>query len=73
MGTPGRRRLAHDVAIFRDPAEALQAYRDKEQRFADDVHIEVVLIGSDSLDTARRTHANYFDGTAGLERLLPSA
>jgi hypothetical protein len=32
----------------------------------------VVLIGSDSLDTVRRTHANYFDGTAALERLLPT-
>jgi hypothetical protein len=65
--------LHHDVAIFWDPAEALKAYGDTEQRFADDVHIEVVLIGSDSLDTVRRTHANYFDGAAGLERLLPTA
>jgi hypothetical protein len=65
--------LHQDVAMFQDPAEALQAYGDAEQRLAGEVHIEVVLIGSDSLDTVRRTHANYFDGTAGLERLLPTA
>ena len=65
--------LHQDVAIVQDPAAALQAYGEAEQRFVDDEHIEVVLIGSDSLETVRRTHANYFDGTAGLERLLPSA
>jgi hypothetical protein len=65
--------LHQDVATFQDPAEALQAYGDAERQFAADEHIEVVLIGSDSLDTVRRTHANYFDGTAGLERLLPTA
>jgi len=32
----------------------------------------VALIGSDSLDTVRLTHANEFDGTAALERLLPA-
>ena len=37
---------------------------------ADHEHTEVVLSGSDSLDTVRRTHANEFDGTAALERLL---
>jgi hypothetical protein len=65
--------LHQDVASFQDPATALQAYSEAELQFADDEHIEVVLIGSDSLDTVRRTHANYFDGTAGLERLLPTA
>jgi len=32
----------------------------------------VVLIGSDSLDTVRRTHANCFAGTDAVERLLPA-
>jgi len=27
---------------------------------------------TNSLDTVRRTHADYFDGTAALERLLPA-
>ena len=55
-----------------DPAEALSAYDAAERHFAEQAHIEVVLIGSDSLDTVRRTHANYFGGTAALERLLPA-
>lgn len=30
--------------------------------------VEIVLIGSDSLETVKVTHANYFDGTvAGLK------
>jgi hypothetical protein len=27
-----------------------------------DSNLEIVLIGSDSLDTIRSTHGNYFDG-----------
>jgi predicted metal-dependent HD superfamily phosphohydrolase len=64
--------LYQDVTVFADPAEALSAYDAAERHFAELEHIEVVLIGSDSLDTVRRTHANYFDGTAALERLLPA-
>lgn len=63
--------LHQDVTVI-DPAEALHAYDAAERHFAEQEHIEVVLIGSDSLDTVRRTHANYFDGTAALERLLPA-
>jgi hypothetical protein len=64
--------LHQDVTVVVDPAEALHAYDAAERHFAVQEHIEVVLIGSDSLDTLRRTHANYFDGTAALERLLPA-
>ena len=64
--------LHQDIAVFADPADALHAYDAAERHFAKQAHIQVVLIGSDSLDTVRRTHANYFDGTAALERLLPA-
>jgi hypothetical protein len=64
--------LRQDVTIFVDPAKALSAYDAAERHFAEQAQIEVVLIGSDSLDTVRRTHANYFDGTDALERLLPA-
>ncbi|SIL05349.1 hypothetical protein [Mycobacteroides abscessus] len=30
--------------------------------------IEIVLIGSDSLDTVKVTHANYFDGTVAVSK-----
>jgi hypothetical protein len=61
-----------DIAVFADAADALRAYDAAERHLAEQEPIEVVLIGSDSLDTVRRTHANYFDGTAALERLLPA-
>ncbi len=30
--------------------------------------IEIVLIGSDSMETVRVTHANYFNGTAAVSQ-----
>ena len=64
--------LHQDIAVFADAADALRAYDAADRHFAEQEHIEVVLLGSDSLDTVRRTHANHFDGTAALERLLPA-
>ncbi len=64
--------LHQEVTVFVDVADALRAYDAAERHFTEQEHIEVVLIGSDALDTVRRTHANYFDGTAALERLLPA-
>lgn len=45
----------------------MAAYAEKEREIGELGHasaIEIVLIGSDSLDTVRLTHANYFDGSA---------
>lgn len=44
-----------------------QLERDHDQK---DTAIEIVLIGSDSLETVRLTHANYFDGTATVSKYL---
>jgi hypothetical protein len=30
--------------------------------------VEIVLIGSDSLETVKVTHANYFDGTVAVSK-----
>lgn len=49
---------------------AIEAYSATERRYDKESLIEVVLIGSDSLETVRRTHANYFDGTVALQRYL---
>lgn len=49
---------------------AVAAYSETERRYTHDQMIEVVLIGSDSLDTVKRTHANYFDGTVALSKYL---
>lgn len=49
---------------------ALAAYAELERKHQDDRMIEIVLIGSDSIDTVRLTHANYYDGTAAVSKYL---
>ena len=41
----------------------MEAYTAKERHFQGQRRIEIVLIGSDSIDTVKRTHANYFEQT----------
>jgi hypothetical protein len=53
--------LAHVDEFGTDHAAALAAYADAEQRFRDDSNVEVVLLGSDSLETIHRTHSSYFE------------
>lgn len=55
---------------FHDVDEAIEAYEAAEGRHDLSDKIEVVLIGSDSIETVRETHANYFDGTVALARAL---
>jgi len=57
----------------RDADRAVEAYTEKEREFADRPRVEVVLIGSDSLDTIRRTHANYFSDSPALFHYLKAA
>ncbi len=49
-----------------DSDRAVAAYAAKESQYKDDEAIEIVLVGSDSLETVRITHANYFDGSAAI-------
>lgn len=42
------------------PEQARDLYRDYEERFKQSDGYEVVLIGSDSIETIRKTHAHYF-------------
>jgi hypothetical protein len=55
---------------FADTDAAVLAYEEHEARYDANDKIEVVLIGSDSIETVRQTHANYFDGTAALSRAV---
>lgn len=43
---------------------AINRYEDLEEEFRDSPHMDIVLVGSDSIDTVKITHANYFDGSA---------
>lgn len=45
---------------FRDADEAAAAYADMEQLHCGDRHLEIVLVGADSIETIMQTHGNYF-------------
>lgn len=53
-----------------DGARALAAYAAKEREHQDDRLIEIVLIGSDSIETVKLTHANYYDGSVAVSKYL---
>lgn len=55
---------------FDDGDEAVLAYSAKEQEYEGQRLIEIVLIGSDSLETVKLTHANYFDGSVAVSKYL---
>lgn len=55
---------------FDEVEAALDAYEGAEASYDSSSNIEVVLVGSDSFETVRETHANYFDGTAALAKAL---
>ena len=41
-----------------------------EKQYQSDDMIEIVLIGSDSIETVKLTHANYFSGSASVSKYL---
>ena len=53
-----------------DGDAAVAAYAAKEEELSGQSRTEIVLIGSDSLQTVELTHANYFDGTAAISPYL---
>lgn len=56
-------RLVQEAALGADADHAAETYTLTELQFQDDPFMEVVLIGSDSIETVRVTHANYFPRT----------
>lgn len=56
---------------FESSDEAVQAYAAKEKEIGEmDSRMEIVLIGSDSIETVKLTHANYFDGSVSVSKYL---
>lgn len=49
-----------EVTEYQNSDVALAAYEQAEAEWRDDKMIDIVLVGSDSLDTVRVTHASYF-------------
>jgi hypothetical protein len=57
-----------EIRQFVDPLEAEQAYDRLEREPArSDQPVDIVLVGSDSLQTVKRTHASYFRGQELVE------
>jgi hypothetical protein len=65
-------RVGHLIHIeaFGDDVHAVAAYASTEATYAHCKDVEVVLIGSDSIETVRRTHGNYFEPTPPVSRYL---
>jgi len=53
-----------------DSVSALRAYADTEQQYRGEDSVEIVLIGSDSIETVKLTHANYYDGSVTVSKYL---
>jgi tRNA nucleotidyltransferase (CCA-adding enzyme) len=49
---------------FRNTAQALEAYSEREEQYRDNPRVEVVLLGAESIDAIKVTHSNYFEDTA---------
>jgi hypothetical protein len=61
-------RLVHSEEFGTDVNSAVEAYGRWERTHQDDRNLDIVLVGSDSLETVELTHANYFDGTAAAHK-----
>jgi hypothetical protein len=70
-------RISHARAEVRsfghDYAAAVDAYNDAEDQHRDDADIEVVLLGSDSIETLKRTHSSYFELSERIDKVVLDA
>ncbi len=55
---------------FRESSAATEAYAAAEREAREKVHLEIVLVGADSIETIQETHAGYFKGTVPRSRFL---
>jgi hypothetical protein len=65
-----RGELIREEHFGQDSDKALAAYANCEQKYRDQPDVEIVLIGSDSIDTVHLTHANYYDGSVAVSKCL---
>jgi len=57
-------RLVEQIDFGSRAKAAVEKYEELEERYRDESYMDIVLVGSDSIDTVKITHANYFDGSA---------
>ena len=58
----GQDRMLRQESFGDDLASATEAYASAEAEFRENALVDIVLVGSDSLDTVRVTHSTYFEG-----------
>ena len=56
-------RLVDTIEFGSDYGAAIKRYDQIETEYMDQPQMDVVLVGSDSLETIKITHRNYFDET----------
>lgn len=56
-----------------DLSSAVETFAARERDLADRGDLEVVLIGSPSLEVLRTTHSSYFEDADGLKSILASS
>ena len=56
--------LVEQLSFGTQAKKAVSKYEALEQFYRDELHMDIVLVGSDSIETVQVTHANYFDGSA---------
>lgn len=57
-------RLVDQVDFGTRSKAAVEKYEELEELYRNEAHMDIVLVGSDSIETVKVTHANYFDGSA---------
>ena len=62
-----RARRLVNILTFTNAEEATAAYGQAEREHLDDRETEIVLVGSDSLETVKRTHAQYFNDNSHVD------
>ena len=60
----GPEHISQEKLVFQqaysNPSEALKAYEELEEKHRDDRHMEIVLVGADSIETVMLTYGNYW-------------
>ncbi len=56
--------MVETLDLGEDAEGAARTYSLYEERYRDRTDLEIVLVGADSLETVRTTHAQYFESEA---------
>ena len=55
-------KLILDCEFGSDVREATEFYKELEAEYRDQISVDVLLVGSDSLESVKVTHSGYFSG-----------